>query len=558
MPNAHIGDIEINHEIQGHGPPLLLVAGTGYPGATWPKAFVEPLTRHATVITYDHRGTGSSTAGTGPYSTRLFASDAVALLRELGLESAHVLGHSMGGRVAQWMALDAPDSIRSLILAASGPGQYRPDRPLTRGIPVVTAQSLIELGYEKYMADHIEETFFTADFASSHPDVVQSLVRSFWEHRPSLRDYLEHITARQQHQTAERLGGDHRSLPRPGRRPRHRRARDWLTPRTESLPRRASSGREARGAHRHLPRLHLADAGAQCRCRDPLDRRRRGPMTLLLSEEDVRAALDMREAIDALDLAFRALEAGDAVNRPRSHSYTRLPDGSHHLFKTMDGAVLPLGIHALRLSSDLVSEQRSGSGIKRVKLPAAPGGRYVGLVLLFSIDELAPVAIMPDGYLQRMRVGATSALAARHLARPGARTAAIIGTGWQAGAQLLGLAVDRTLEAVRVFGPTPEHVDSFVAEHSSRLDLEITVAEDTRRADRWGGDRRPRHQFDGTRDRRGLARTRPARRVRPGLRDRRCHLGACRRDRGPKSGAVDVSPRARQGTPRSRSRARAR
>lgn len=205
-------------------------------------------------------------------------------------------------------------------------------------------------------------------------------------------------------------------------------------------------------------------------------------MTLLLSEEDVRTALDMREAIDALDLAFRALDAGDAVNRPRSHSYSRLPDGSHHLFKTMDGAVLPLGIHALRLSSDLVVEQRSGSGIKRVKLPAAPGSRYVGLVMLFSIDELAPIAIMPDGYLQRMRVGATSALAARHLARPGARTAAIIGTGWQAGAQLLGLSVDRALEAVRVFGPTPEHVDSFVEEHSSRLGLEITVAEDSHHA----------------------------------------------------------------------------
>lgn len=205
-------------------------------------------------------------------------------------------------------------------------------------------------------------------------------------------------------------------------------------------------------------------------------------MTLLLSEEDVRRSLDMSEAIDALDLAFRALDAGDAVNRPRSHSYSRLPDGRHHLFKTMDGAVLPLGIHALRLSSDLVEEVRVGSAVKRVKVPAAPGGRYVGLVMLFGIEDLAPIAIMPDGFLQRMRVGATSALAARHLALPEAATAAIVGTGWQAGAQLIALATDRDLREARVYGPTREHVDAFVAEFSERLGIEITASKSAREA----------------------------------------------------------------------------
>ena len=205
MPTAAAGDIDIHYEVRGSGPPLLLVAGTGYPGDTWPTSFVDPLARIATVVTYDHRGTGASTSTGGPYSTRMFASDAVNLLGEIGIGPVHVLGHSMGGRVAQWMALDAPHSVRSLILAASGPGQYRDDRPLTRGIPVVTAENLIERGYEGYMASHIAATFFTEDFVAQHPDVVDELVRSFWDNRPSLHDYLEHVTARQQHQTAERL-----------------------------------------------------------------------------------------------------------------------------------------------------------------------------------------------------------------------------------------------------------------------------------------------------------------------------------------------------------------
>lgn len=203
--------IDMSVRVRGDGPPLLLVAGTGYPGSTWPDGFVDPLTETATVITYDHRGTGRSTSTGGAYSTRLFAEDATALLEALGMAPAHVLGHSMGGRVAQWMALDAPGSVASLILAASGPGQYDPGRPLTRGIPVTTAEQLIRLGYGRYMATHIRDTFFTAEFAEAQPEVVEDLVDAFWRERPSLRDYLAHITARQQHQTAELLS----SIPMP-------------------------------------------------------------------------------------------------------------------------------------------------------------------------------------------------------------------------------------------------------------------------------------------------------------------------------------------------------
>jgi pimeloyl-ACP methyl ester carboxylesterase len=123
----------------------------------------------------------------------------------LGLGQAHVLGHSMGGRVAQWMALDRPERIRGLILAASGPGQFRADRPVTRGVPVHTAKALAERGYERYMREHVAATFFTPEFAAAHPDRVDRLWCLFWDHRPDLESYLRHVVARQEHQTAERL-----------------------------------------------------------------------------------------------------------------------------------------------------------------------------------------------------------------------------------------------------------------------------------------------------------------------------------------------------------------
>ena len=171
MPFTEVREVSLHYQITGHGPPLVLIAGTGYPGATFRPPFVDRLATQLTVITFDHRGTGASGSSDGPYSTRLFAKDCAELCRSIGFESAHFLGHSMGGRVAQWVALDSPDMVHSLVLAATGPGRYRPDAHFSRGIPVRTAKQMIELGYERYMAEHIAETFFPPDLSR----IIQTL-----------------------------------------------------------------------------------------------------------------------------------------------------------------------------------------------------------------------------------------------------------------------------------------------------------------------------------------------------------------------------------------------
>jgi pimeloyl-ACP methyl ester carboxylesterase len=205
MPVLQVGDLPMAYELTGSGDPLVLVAGTGYPGATWLPELVERLAARHTVVTFDHRGTGDTPSTPEPYSTRGFAADATGLLDGLGLPAAHVVGHSMGGRVAQWMALDRPDRVRTLVLAATGPGEWRADKPVTRGIPMHTAIAMIEHGYQEYMRQHIADTFFTPEFVASDPERVAWLVDAFWGHRPSLRDYLRHVVARQEHQTADRL-----------------------------------------------------------------------------------------------------------------------------------------------------------------------------------------------------------------------------------------------------------------------------------------------------------------------------------------------------------------
>jgi pimeloyl-ACP methyl ester carboxylesterase len=207
MPFVQVNDVKLHYEIEGSGPPLLMVAGTGLPGATWR---IGPSAQYAaegfTVITFDHRGTGSSDKPDVDYSTRMFAEDAVGLLQGLGIPQAHVLGHSMGGRVVQWLALDHPEQVRSLVIAAGSPGEIDPHNPVMRGIPLNDAVELAEKGYEGFIGSIFASTFFfTPEFCRDHPDVIQTLTEAFWANRPPLKLYLRHTIARQQHQTAERL-----------------------------------------------------------------------------------------------------------------------------------------------------------------------------------------------------------------------------------------------------------------------------------------------------------------------------------------------------------------
>lgn len=201
-------------------------------------------------------------------------------------------------------------------------------------------------------------------------------------------------------------------------------------------------------------------------------------MTLLLSNADVEAVLTMDDCLEVLEQVFADYARGLAANRPRSHTYTPLGEGRFYLFKSMDGSWPRAGVHALRFSSDRVVEAVQEGVFKRIKEPVAPGGRWLGLVLLFSLETTELLAIIQDGLLQRMRVGATSGIAAKYLAPPDVRVAGMLGTGWQAGAQLLALVrVFPALERIQVFSPHRERRQAFAREWTERLGLPVVAVE---------------------------------------------------------------------------------
>jgi 3-oxoadipate enol-lactonase len=114
-----VGDIELDYERSGAGPPLLMIMGMSGTALTWGEPFLAPLREEFDVIAYDHRGVGASSQLEGPVTIREMAQDAAGLLAALELDSAHVLGISMGGMIAQELALAAPERIRSLTLGCT-------------------------------------------------------------------------------------------------------------------------------------------------------------------------------------------------------------------------------------------------------------------------------------------------------------------------------------------------------------------------------------------------------------------------------------------------------
>lgn len=115
------GDCRIAYEVLGQGPPVVLVHGVGYARWGW-EPVVAPLADDFLVVTLDNRGVGASDAPLGPYSARQLAGDVIAVLDDVGLERAHVVGTSLGGMVAQEMALGWRERVRGLVLACTTPG----------------------------------------------------------------------------------------------------------------------------------------------------------------------------------------------------------------------------------------------------------------------------------------------------------------------------------------------------------------------------------------------------------------------------------------------------
>jgi ornithine cyclodeaminase/alanine dehydrogenase-like protein (mu-crystallin family) len=197
---------------------------------------------------------------------------------------------------------------------------------------------------------------------------------------------------------------------------------------------------------------------------------------LILSNEEIEEILPVGACLQVLEDAYRDLGQGLAATVPRYDVFSPVGSSAFYEYKTMSGVLPNRNIAALRLNSSVVKWYEKAGGVRKDKLPVAGGNRYVGLVMLFSTETGEPLAIFPDGYVQKLRVAGASAIAARYLARKNSTTMALLGAGWQASAHLITLCMVRELARVKVYSPTVETRRRFVDEAGASVSAIVEEA----------------------------------------------------------------------------------
>lgn len=194
---------------------------------------------------------------------------------------------------------------------------------------------------------------------------------------------------------------------------------------------------------------------------------------LFINNDDVQQVLTVEDTIRVLEAGHLELARQELVARPRVDIYTQTDDPAHfHRWGTMEGSSRGLHRHAIRMKSDIISWRDQGAGRVEDKYCTEPG-LFCGLVFLCDTNTGEPLAIINDGYLQHLRVGALAALGAKYLAREDATEVGMLGSGGMAHSHLMAFAAVRPLRRVKVYSPTRDHREAYAKEMSALLDLEV-------------------------------------------------------------------------------------
>lgn len=201
MPSVIVNGIRINYEIRGEGPRLLFIHGIGADLKNPMSLFNSPLVKHFTILAFDPRGLGESDCPEEPWSIGDMADDAAALAKAVGWDTYHVFGASMGGMVAQELALRYPESVNRLILAVTNAGGTTAPRVLDKLDKMSPIEKL-----------RLSDTRQDEAWAAAHPEMIERMeaqskaMKEVFVKKPSLlRGYTNQVKAALNHDTFDRL-----------------------------------------------------------------------------------------------------------------------------------------------------------------------------------------------------------------------------------------------------------------------------------------------------------------------------------------------------------------
>ena len=209
------------------------------------------------------------------------------------------------------------------------------------------------------------------------------------------------------------------------------------------------------------------------------DEQIKGRNVLLIDNEAALEVLTIDDCLSAMEEAFIEEGLGAAANRTKAGIYIPTsadPEAWHH-YVTMEGGIRKLGVVAIRIRSHIHTPTIL-FGKKRHIPWAGARGKYGGLILLFSSEDGSLLAILHDGHIQHMRVGATVGIATKHMARQDAQILGILGSGGLATTNAWAIAKVRSLRKIKVYSPNPDHRVQFAQQLSKDLGIEAIALDE--------------------------------------------------------------------------------
>jgi pimeloyl-ACP methyl ester carboxylesterase len=203
MPKLNVNDIQIYHEVHGVGTPLVMIMGLGGNLDWWDPRMVQELSKRFMTVLFDNRGAGRTDVSDRKYTIRLFADDTAALMDGLGISRAHVLGISMGGMIAQELALDYPQKVGKLVLCSTLCGGEKSVLPSGDAMASLTADR--STMSQEEIAKMVIPVLLTEDFVKKNPDYVELAMQQILKAPISDEAYRRQLSAVLEFNTHDRL-----------------------------------------------------------------------------------------------------------------------------------------------------------------------------------------------------------------------------------------------------------------------------------------------------------------------------------------------------------------
>jgi len=211
MPLAKIKEVSLNYHTVGKGDPLILIAGFGVDNMCFVYQ-LQDLQKYFQVIVFDNRGIGKSTGSIGPYHIKTMADDTIQLLHYLDIDRSHILGYSMGGMIAQEIAINYPESVNKLMLCSTFAKQEIMVDIIINGIKDLLGQQIQEFfefrppekAFDKIF-NYLAQQIFTEEYVKNNRDLIMEILEKYLSKITYGDTLLKQLGAIYRHDTINKL-----------------------------------------------------------------------------------------------------------------------------------------------------------------------------------------------------------------------------------------------------------------------------------------------------------------------------------------------------------------